>query len=273
MVLQLAYQQSKERVTVDDQSVISIENAVKYYNTDTGTVHALAGFNGSIKKGEFVCLLGPSGCGKSTLLWAIGGLHDLSGGRIMLNGTPITGPRGEIGFVFQDPNLLPWRTVMQNVYLPFEVKGINFKESPYKENIDYLLEVTGLKGFENKYPRELSGGMQQRAAIVRALAYNPSVLLMDEPFGALDALTREEMNMLVMRVWADTKKTICFVTHNISEAVFIADRVFMMTARPGRLQRVFNIDLPRPREVSVMNTPKFMEMVQEIKDSIGGQEE
>jgi NitT/TauT family transport system ATP-binding protein len=241
---------------------ISVSDATKVYATKNGPVHALEGLTVSIAEGEFVCVLGPSGCGKTTLLWAMSGLHALTSGRILLDGRPVTGPRpNEIGLIFQEANLLPWRNLRQNIRFPFEIKRIKADE----QRIDELLRETGLAGFEHAYPRELSGGMQQRASIVRALAQDPAVLLMDEPFGALDAFTRDEMNLLLLRLWAESGKTIVFVTHNISEAIFLADRVVVMTPRPGRLARIFEIDLPRPRTVEMAFEPGFIEQIQEIK--------
>ena len=198
------------------------------------------------------------------------GLHALTRGRVMLDGSAVDGPRPrEIGMIFQDANLLPWRNLRQNLEFPFEIK----RRKPDEERIARLLEETGLAGFEKAYPRELSGGMQQRASIVRALAQDPSVLLMDEPFGALDAFTRDEMNLLLLRLWAETRKTIVFVTHNISEAIFLADRVVVMTSRPGRVARVYDIDLPRPRTIEMTFEPGFIALVQEIKRAVesGGQ--
>ena len=206
-----------------------------------------------------------SGCGKTTLLWAMSGLHALTSGEILLDGSPIVGPRPyEIGMMFQDANLLPWRNLEKNIELPFEIK----KQRVERERIKALVEEVGLAGFETAYPRELSGGMQQRASIVRALAQDPAVLLMDEPFGALDAFTRDEMNLLLLRLWAETAKTIVFVTHNISEAIFLADRVVVMTPRPGRLARIFEIELPRPRTVEMTFEPDFIELIQEIKQVV-----
>jgi NitT/TauT family transport system ATP-binding protein len=213
-----------------------------------------------------VCVLGPSGCGKSTLLWAMAGLHELSAGQVLLDGAPVLRPHPGIGMVFQDANLLPWRTVIRNIHLPFEIKGL--KAAAHRDRIEGLLRRVGLNGFETKYPRELSGGMQQRAAIVRSLSFDPSVLLMDEPFGALDAFTRDEMNLLLQEIWLETRKTIVFVTHNIAEAVFLADRVMVMSPRPGRLQRIFEIDLARPRPLEVTTRPHFIELVAAIKGSI-----
>jgi NitT/TauT family transport system ATP-binding protein len=225
-------------------------------------VHALEDVSIDVNDGELVCILGPSGCGKTTLLWAMSGLHALTRGRVLLDDTEVTGPRPtEIGMIFQEANLLPWRNLRQNLEFPFEIKH----RKPDEERIRTLLAETGLAGFEKSMPRELSGGMQQRASIVRALAQDPEVLLMDEPFGALDAFTRDEMNLLLLRLWAETRKTIVFVTHNISEAIFLADRVVVMTPRPGRVARVYDIDLPRPRTIEMTFEPSFIALVQEIK--------
>jgi len=241
---------------------LRIEGASKIYATKSGAVHALEDFSLDVHEGELVCILGPSGCGKTTLLWALSGLHALSSGRILLDGTPVVGPRPkEIGMIFQDANLLPWRNLRQNIEFPFEIK----KRPVDGQRIDSLLGETGLRDFVGSMPRELSGGMQQRASIVRALAQNPGVLLMDEPFGALDAFTRDEMNLLLMRLWSESGQTIVFVTHNISEAIFLADRVVVMTPRPGRLARVYEIDLPRPRTVEMMFESGFIELVQDMK--------
>jgi NitT/TauT family transport system ATP-binding protein len=244
---------------------IQVDRASKVYEAKTGPVPALDDFTIDVHEGELVCVLGPSGCGKTTLLWAMSGLHALSGGRILLDGTPVNRPRpAEIGMIFQEANLLPWRNLGQNIRFPFEIK----RRKPDHARIQSLLEATGLEGFERSYPRELSGGMQQRASIVRALAQDPEVLLMDEPFGALDAFTRDEMNLLLLDLWSQTGKTIVFVTHNISEAIFLADRVVVMTPRPGRLARIYDIDLPRPRTVGMTFEPSFIELIQEIKHTV-----
>jgi NitT/TauT family transport system ATP-binding protein len=244
---------------------LRVENAVKVYASKSGPVHALEEFSLDVNEGELVCVLGPSGCGKTTLLWAMSGLHALTSGRILLDGTPVDGPRPhEIGVIFQEANLLPWRNLRQNIEFPFEIK----KRAPDAVRIEGLLHETGLADFAGSMPRELSGGMQQRASIVRALAQNPAVLLMDEPFGALDAFTRDEMNLLLMRLWAESGKTIVFVTHNISEAIFLADRVVVMTPRPGRLAHIYDIDLPRPRTVEMTFEPGFIELVQDMKRTV-----
>ena len=245
---------------------MSVRHVSKHYKTGTGTVHALENLSLEIPQGEFLCILGPSGCGKSTLLWGMSGLHDVTSGEVLLNGTPVTGPRSEIGMIFQDANLLPWRNLWQNIQFPFEIKKIDSR--PYEGRIQGLLQEVGLAGFEKKMPRELSGGMQQRASIVRCLSYDPDVILMDEPFGALDAFTRDEMNLLIQKIWMETGKTIIFVTHNVSEAIFLADRVVVLTPRPGRLAHIFPIDLPRPRTIDMTFEPDFIHVVREIKNTI-----
>jgi NitT/TauT family transport system ATP-binding protein len=244
---------------------IWVDQAGKVYEGKTGPVPALEDFSIDVQEGELVCILGPSGCGKTTLLWAMSGLHALTKGQIVLDGRAITGPRpAEIGMIFQDANLLPWRNLYQNLLFPFEIK----RRKADRERIAGLLQATGLAGFEKSFPRELSGGMQQRASIVRALAQDPEVLLMDEPFGALDAFTRDEMNLLLLKLWSETGKTIVFVTHNISEAIFLADRVVVMTPRPGRLARIYEIELPRPRTIEMTFEPQFIEMIQDIKHTV-----
>jgi NitT/TauT family transport system ATP-binding protein len=241
-----------------------VEGASKFYQARSGVVHALDNVSLEVKEGEFLCILGPSGCGKSTLLWSMAGLHGLSAGKIRLGQEPILKPHPEIAMIFQEANLLPWRNLEKNIELPFELKRI----PPDTARIQALLQRVGLKGFETKMPRELSGGMQQRASIVRSLAVNPSVLLMDEPFGALDAFTRDEMNLLIQEIWMETQKTIIFITHSIVEALFLADRIVVMSARPGRIQEIVDVDLPRPRGVDVQSTPAFIERVNAIKAMI-----
>lgn len=243
-----------------------VDSASKVYQTKTGRVPALDDFHMVAHEGELVCVIGPSGCGKSTLLWSMAGLHALSRGRILLDEKPVVEPDPQIGMVFQDANLLPWRTLQRNIELPFEFKRL--KPRDYRQRIDALLARVGLEGFRDKYPRELSGGMQQRASIVRSLSFDPTVLLMDEPFGALDAFTRDEMNLLIQEIWMETGKTIVFVTHNIAEAIFLADRIMVMTPRPGRLARIYHIDFPRPRPIALTTTPEFVALVADIKASI-----
>jgi len=253
----------------DRTSKLAVDRATKYYDTRSGPLHALDGYSMAVEDGEFVCVVGPSGCGKTTLLWSMAGLHRLTSGEVRLDGSAVEGPHPEIGMVFQEANLLPWRTLTKNIHLPFEIKGTR----PDQGWIDHLLERVGLEGFGGKYPRELSGGMQQRASIVRALSFNPSVLMMDEPFGALDAFTRDDMNLMVEEIWLETRKTIVFITHNIAEAVFLSDRVFVMSARPGRLRAVHQIDIPRPRQLEITTEAGFFETVNAIKAEIEHQSE
>jgi NitT/TauT family transport system ATP-binding protein len=244
---------------------IRVVEATKIYETKSGPVNALEDFSVDIRDGEFVCILGPSGCGKTTLLWAMSGLHALTRGQVLVDGKQIAGPRpDEIGMIFQDANLLPWRNLRQNIEFPFEIK----RATPDRVRVADLVQATGLADFEGAMPRELSGGMQQRASIVRALAQDPGVLLMDEPFGALDAFTRDEMNLLLLKLWSESQKTVVFVTHNIGEAIFLADRVVVMTPRPGRLARIYEIDLPRPRTVEMTFEPEFIALIQEIKRTV-----
>jgi NitT/TauT family transport system ATP-binding protein len=256
-----------ERKSTAPRVKMAVAGATKFYQTKTGPVHALDDVSIDVREGEFLCILGPSGCGKTTLLWSMGGLHELTAGEIRLDGQLIERPHPEIAMIFQDANLLPWRTLEKNIRLPFELKRIR----PDGARIQKLLERVGLTGFDDKYPRELSGGMQQRASIVRSLAVDPSMLLMDEPFGALDAFTRDEMNLLIQEIWMETGKTIAFVTHSIPEAIFLADRLVVMSARPGRVAGIYDIDMPRPRSVDIQTRPEFIERVMEIKRRIDHQ--
>jgi NitT/TauT family transport system ATP-binding protein len=236
--------------------LISVSDLAKTYVTrGRAQVHALAGISLDIDPGEFVTIVGQSGCGKTTFLKILAGLISRSSGQVSLRGQPVDGPSRDIGIVFQDPVLLPWRTVLHNVLLPAEVLGLDPKSAHARAMS--LLGLLGLAGFEDKYPNELSGGMRQRAAIARALVHDPSLLLMDEPFGALDAMTREFMNLELLRVWQESGKTVVFITHSIPEAVFLADRVVVMSARPGRIQEVVSVDLPRPRDLDVMASDGF----------------
>jgi NitT/TauT family transport system ATP-binding protein len=248
-------------------STILCRNVSKVYQTLEGEqIHALANIDLAVHEGEFLSLVGPSGCGKSTLLRLLAGTLPKTAGDIFLRGSPVTGPRRDIGIVFQTATLLPWRNVLQNTLLPVDVQGLDRKV--YTERAHKLLQMVGLTGFERKYPFELSGGMQQRVSITRALVHDPAVLLMDEPFGALDALTREQMNLDLQRIWAAAGKTVFLITHSISEAVFLADRVIVMSQRPGRLISELNIAFPRPRTLDVMGTPDFGRLVTEIRHQL-----
>ncbi|OGL67473.1 MAG: ABC transporter ATP-binding protein [Candidatus Tectomicrobia bacterium RIFCSPLOWO2_12_FULL_69_37] len=243
---------------------ITLEEVEKIYlTTRREKVYALAPVSLEVGVGEFVSVVGPSGCGKSTLLKILGGLLPRSSGKVSIMGTPIEGPRGDVGIVFQDPVLLGWRTVLQNTLLPAEILRLDRRASEARARD--LIKLVGLDGFEDKYPMELSGGMRQRNAIIRALIHDPAVLLMDEPFGALDAMTREQMNLELQRIWLESRKTVFFITHSIPEAVFLADRVVVMTARPGRIREVIPVGLPRPRSMATMGDPKFVEYNQRIR--------
>lgn len=243
--------------------MISIQKLSKVYRTRGAELTALENLTAEVADGEFVAVVGPSGCGKSTLLKILAGLQKASTGGASVKGTPVDRPRRDIGVVFQSPVLFPWRTVFQNVMLPAVVQRLDM--DTHRALASKLLELVGLADFGDRYPRELSGGMQQRVAITRALVNNPSILLMDEPFGALDAMTREHLNVELQRIWLETKKTILFITHSIPESVFLADRVLVMTPRPGRFSDDIVIDLPRPRTLDVMNTPEFGSHVARIR--------
>ncbi len=236
--------------------MIVVSSLEKTYATRGRTqVQALAGISVEIEAGEFITIVGQSGCGKTTLLKILAGLLQRSAGSVTLRGQPVDEPSRDIGIVFQDPVLLPWRTVFDNVMLPVEVLGLD-RRSSAKRGRD-LLGLVGLRGFEEKYPHELSGGMRQRVAIARALVHDPSLLLMDEPFGALDAMTREFMNLELLRIWKESGKTIVFITHSIPEAAFLADRVIVMSARPGRIKEIVEVRLPRPRDLDMMASDEF----------------
>jgi NitT/TauT family transport system ATP-binding protein len=208
-------------------------------------------------------LLGPSGCGKSTLLKLVAGLMPQSGGTIRVKGKLISGPTPSIGIVFQSPLLMAWRTVLQNVLLQIEIRDLDVAR--YREAALDLIRLVGLDGFENALPHQLSGGMQQRVGLCRALIHDPDVLIMDEPFGALDAMTRELMNAELQRIWIERRKTVLFITHSISEAVFLADRVLVMSPRPGRIVGEIAVDLPRPRTVATTELPAFVQLTREVR--------
>ncbi|WP_197375278.1 ABC transporter ATP-binding protein [Mycolicibacterium baixiangningiae] len=257
-----------ESPTTAGRSLITARSLYKVFPSSSGPVLALDDVSFDIRAGEFVSLVGPSGCGKSTLLNIIGGLLHHSRGELRYAGEEHSQPRREFGMMFQTPLLLPWRTVLKNVMLPVEVLGLRKAEA--KTRAEDLLTMVGLSEFAGRYPAELSGGMKQRVALCRLLVSDPEVLLMDEPFGALDEFTREAMNAELLRVWAETKKTAIFVTHNISEAVFLSDRVFVMTPRPGRLAGVVEIDLPRPRTEAIWSSPELLEYTAQIRGILGG---
>ncbi len=227
-------------------SILSFKDVWKVFPQDKTELVAVKEFNLEVEDREFICILGPSGCGKTTLLRMIAGLESISRGSIELNGKAIQGPGSDRGMVFQDFGLFPWRTVVKNIEFGLEIRGISPQER--EKTSQKYVDLVGLKGFERSHPNELSGGMKQRVGIARALANDPAILLMDEPFGALDAQTRNQMQKELLRIWQETKKTIIFITHSVDEAVFLADRVVVMTSRPGTVRTIHNIDLPRPRD-------------------------
>jgi NitT/TauT family transport system ATP-binding protein len=249
--------------------LIAVARLNKTYRTRAGEdIVALEDVSFDVGAGEFVTVVGPSGCGKSTLLKILAGILRRSTGEVRLHGRPIDGPSRDVGVVFQAPVLLPWRTVLANVMLPAEIQHLGGAE--IERRARRLLSLVRLDGFETKYPNELSGGMQQRVGISRALVHDPSLLLMDEPFGALDAMTRDAMNLELLRIWQDNRKTVLLVTHSIAEAAFLADRVVVMSARPGRIAEIIDVDLPRPRTLEMINTPEFGRFAQAIRRHFQG---
>ena len=234
------------------------------FDTQQGEVTALEEVSFDIRSGEFVSLIGPSGCGKSTLLMLIAGLLMPTRGSISIDGSPVVKPETNLGIVFQNSVLLAWRNALDNVLLQFEMRGIS--ASAYRERAHAMLASVGLEGFEGRFPYELSGGMQQRVSICRALIHDPPLLLMDEPFGALDAITRDQMALDFQQMWADGEKTAILITHSISEAVFLSDRIIVLTPRPGRIDSVVDVDLPRPRHLSLREEPQFVEYLRFLRE-------
>ncbi len=250
-------------------AAIALSGVSKTYRTREGDVPSLQPVDLLIDRGEVVAVVGPSGCGKSTLLKMVAGLLPPTAGGIQVSGHAVTRPHRDVGIVFQSPLLLPWRSVLGNVMMPVEVKRL--PRAPHLERARGLLRMTGLEAFAAKYPWQLSGGMQQRAAICRALVHDPDILLMDEPFGALDALTRETMNLELQRIQMDTGKTVLLITHSIPEAVFLSDRVVVMTERPGAIAAVYDVALPRPRSLDVMGSPDFGALARSIRQHFHAQ--
>ena len=242
---------------------LSVDGVTLVYPTSRGPLTALEQLSFGVAPGSFVSVLGPSGCGKSTLLKLVTGLLRPTEGRLTLAGRPIDGPRADVGIVFQQPTLLPWKRVIDNVLVPIRARGSATSE--HRDRALSLLELVGLSAFARHYPHELSGGMQQRVGIARALLAEPNLLLMDEPFAALDAMTRESMMDELLRIWQRSGKTVLFITHSIPEAVYLSDRVLVMGPRPGRIVDTVDIDLPRPRSLETMAAPRFAELCNELR--------
>jgi len=250
------------------QPCIVLDSISVVYETQRESVHAVADVSLSMDEGEFLALLGPTGCGKSTLLRVLGDLVQPSAGRVEVRGQPAYAARhaNEFGFVFQEPALMPWRTALGNVQLPLEV--VEYPTEDRQLRCEQLLDQVGLLKFKDNYPHELSGGMKQRVAIIRALAWNPSILLMDEPFSALDELTRAQLQDDLLALWSSERKTVMFVTHNISEAVYLADRVVVMSPHPGRITTVLEVQLPRPRTPEMRDTLEFLDHVRRAREAL-----
>ena len=248
------------------QAALRVERVGHVYDDHHGHVDALDSISFEIKPGEFVCIVGPSGSGKSTLLRILAGLIQPQQGRVWLDGQLVTSPRPSIGIVFQKANLMPWRTVLDNVALPLELERRSGAE--IEQHAQELIDLVGLTGFEASYPSGLSGGMEQRVAIARALIHRPSILLLDEPFGSLDALTRERMALELTRIWTAQRTTVVMVTHSIQEAVFLSDRVLVMTDRPGRIAADIPVRLPRPRDLKLLQEERFAEIAGRIRQAV-----
>ena len=248
------------------QPVLEVINLQKIYDSRQTRVYAVEDVSMSVLPGEFVCIVGPSGSGKTTLLRVLAGLLVPDSGEVLLYKQHLSEPCAEIGFVFQKPNLMPWRTVLDNVFLPLQLRGERAEQA--RQRAIYLIEMVGLGDFAHSYPHELSGGMQQRVSIARALAHDPDILLMDEPFGALDALNRELLNQELLQLWQTTGKTIIMVTHDIREAVFLSDRVVVLTQRPGRVAEIIPIPFARPRTEALLYDSAFNALAYQVRQAI-----
>jgi len=248
-------------------SHVVVAGVSKTYQLKDDAIESIRQVSLVVERGGFISILGPSGCGKSTLLMMIAGIIPLTAGQIMINGCPVAGPQRATSVVFQTPVLFPWRTVLSNVLFPIEIFKLD--RAAYESEALKLLEMTGLAEFKDRLPEQLSGGMAQRVPLCRALITNPELLLMDEPFSALDALTRDDMNLELLRIWERFRKTVVFVTHSIREAVFLSDRVVVFSPRPATIVRDLEIDLPRPRGIEIQDTPEFNRYCAELRSSLG----
>ncbi|MHC1773424.1 MAG: ABC transporter ATP-binding protein [Flexilinea sp.] len=253
---------------------IKFENVSKIFETRSQEIIAVQDYSMEIRTGEFVSIIGPSGCGKSTLIRMLDGIIKPTNGKIYIDGNQVNGagkmPKTilrKMGFIFQQPNLLPWYTVRENVALPLRVFGLSGEK--WETRVDELLAMVGLSDCADAHPSEISGGMLQRAGVIRAMVHDPEILLMDEPFGALDEMTREQLNMELLGIWKETQKTIIFITHNVEEAVLLSSRIYVMGTQPGRLVATVNIDLPRPRSLKMITQPDFIEYKQQLTRLIG----
>ncbi|MBL7199008.1 MAG: ABC transporter ATP-binding protein [Anaerolineae bacterium] len=255
-----------KRPLLPGEPILRTDRVSVTFPSPQGGLGALGDLSFQVHQGEFVSFLGPSGCGKSTLLRVLAGLLVPTSGRVYLREMPLVGPCGDVGIVFQKSNLMPWRTVMRNLLLPLEIQGTAAAQA--RQRASELTRLVGLEGFESSYPDELSGGMAQRVAIARALIYDPEILLLDEPFGSLDALTRERMNLELLRIWEAKRKTVVMVTHNIQEAILLSDRVLVMTARPGRVVADVEVTLPRPRSQELVYRSEFTELSRRLRGEI-----
>lgn len=251
---------------MENNIYIHVEHLTHRYQTRTGDVTALQDVNFDVRKGEFFVILGPSGCGKSTLMKILCGLLTPTEGSVTVNGTQVHQPLDKVGIVFQQPVLLKWCSILDNVLLPATALGLPKKD--YEDKARDLIQLVGLKGFEKKYPSELSGGMQQRVSIARSLLMDPDFLLMDEPFGALDAITRDVMNEELLKIWEEKKQTILFITHSINEAVFMADNIMMMWPRPGRVREIEPVLLPRPRNTQTRGDAQYSSQITRLYDML-----
>lgn len=257
------------------QALVELDNVSMAYGRGAQAVRAVENVTLSVNKGEFIAVVGPSGCGKSSLMKLISGLHPPASGKLTIEGKPVNGPLRSVGMAFQNSNLLPWRNAVDNVLLPLEIvpphrARMRRERRQYRDKAVQLLNSVGLTGFTEKFPWELSGGMQQRTSICRALIHEPEILMLDEPFGALDAFTREELWCALRDIQAERNVTVMLVTHDLREAVFLSDTVYVMSNRPGRIVKRCEVDIPRPRDLEVTYTQHFQEIVHELRSLIGG---